>query len=88
MIFRHQRVAAGKNNFIELRMRGNVLQRRLPVTLIALIFGIREVSAEAIAAIYRAAALDQQQRPVAVFMQQTGYHAVLFFQRIGGKTRC
>lgn len=69
-------------------MRSNILKCSLPVTLVALIFGIGEVATEAIAAIYRAAAFDQQKRPVVVlFMQQTWHYAVLFFQRVGGRIR-
>lgn len=67
-------------------MRSNILKCSLPVTLVALIFGIGEVATEAIAAIYRAAAFDQQKRPVVVFMQQTWHYAVLFFQRVGGES--
>ena len=67
-------------------MRSNILKCSLPVTLVALIFGIGEVTTEAIAAIYRAAAFDQQKRPVVVFMQQTRHYAVLFFQWVGGES--
>ncbi|MNY51588.1 hypothetical protein D3C86_1871910 [compost metagenome] len=60
MIFRHQRIAAGENDLIQLRMSRNIVQRHLPVALIALVFGIREVTTEAVAAIYRTSALHQQ----------------------------
>ena len=83
MIFCHQRVAAGKDDFIQLRVRRDVVQCHLPVAFIALIFGVREVATEAIAAIYRATALNQQQGAITVFMQQTRYDTVLLFQRIG-----
>ena len=86
VIFRHQRIAAGENHLVQFRMRSNILKCSLPVTLIALIFGIGEVATEAIAAIYRAAAFDQQKRPVVVFMQQTRHYAMLFFQRVGGES--
>ena len=84
MVLCHQRVAAGEDDFIKLRMRRDVVHRCLPVAPGALIFGIREVAAEAVTAIDRATAFHQQQGPVAIFVQQAGHDAVLFFQRIGG----
>ena len=84
MILRHQGVAAGEDDFIKLRMRRDVVHRRLPVAPGALIFGVWEVAAEAVTTIYRTTAFHQQQGPVAILVQQTGHHAVLFFQRIGG----
>ncbi|SVM49174.1 Uncharacterised protein [Klebsiella pneumoniae] len=64
-------------------MRRNILEGHLPVTFIALIFSIGEVTTETITTIYRTAAFNQQQRAVAVFMQQARHNAMLFFQRIG-----
>lgn len=84
MVLCHQRVAAGEDDFIKLRMRRDVVHRCLPVAHGALIFGIREVAAEAVTTIYRTTAFHQQQGPVAILVQQTGHHAVLFFQWIGG----
>ena len=60
MVFGHERIAAGKNNFIKLRIGGYVLERRLPVAFIALVLGIREVAAEAVAAVDRTTAFHQQ----------------------------
>ena len=59
-IFRHQRIAAGENDLVQFWICGNILKCSLPVTLVALIFGIREVATEAIATIYRTATFHQQ----------------------------
>ena len=69
MIFCHQRVTAGKNNLIQLRMGGDIVQRDLPVAFIALVFGIGEVPTEAITTIYRTAAFYQQQGAVEILVQ-------------------
>ncbi|CNU94757.1 Uncharacterised protein [Salmonella enterica subsp. enterica serovar Bovismorbificans] len=60
MIFRHQRIAAGKDDLIQFRVCGDILQRDCPVALIALILRIREVTTETVAAIYRTSAFYQQ----------------------------
>lgn len=43
------------------------------------------MAAEAVTAVDRTAALDQQQRAIAVFVQQARHHAALLIERIGGE---
>ena len=56
MVFCHQRITAGENDFIEFRMVSDIIERLLPVMSGAFIVLIREVTAETVAAVDRAPA--------------------------------
>ncbi len=65
VIFRHQRIAA-ENRLVEFRMRSDIAQERcLPVTLVALIFGMGKWRERDSGNLPRSR-LDQQKRPVVV----------------------
>ncbi|MNE04603.1 hypothetical protein D3C80_971400 [compost metagenome] len=88
VIFGHQRIATGENNLIQFRVLADIIQRLTPVGFIALVVLIRKMATEAVAAVNRTAAFNQQQSTITVFVQQAWHHATLFVQRIGREAGC
>ena len=87
MVFRHQRIPTGENNLIQFWVLADIIQRLTPVGLVALVVLIREMAAEAVTAVDRTAAFNQQQSTITVFMQQARHHTTLFIQRVGCEAR-
>ena len=79
-----QRVAAGQDHLVDALVGAQVVEDILPLRAAGLVVLIGEVTAEAVAAVDRAAAAGHQQHPVGVLVDQSRQRRMLgLFQRIG-----